>query len=85
MDGGLDAAGCRYVDMVNNGGPYKINYIRISCGANNSGYPDYAGHSPFPYVDVGGGVKKAQLANRVELPNTVQFDPVFWNGLRDVC
>src|SRR4029453_9418679 len=54
------------VDMINNGGPYKINYIRVTCGVNTSGPPNYTGHTLFPYVN-----GKAVLANQVALPNTV--------------
>ena len=71
--------GAQYIPMIVNGGPYKINYIRITCGVNNDGPPSYSGHTPFGYSN-----GKAVLANQVALPNTVNWDPVFWSGLIDI-
>jgi hypothetical protein len=77
-DGYFINAPSRYSVMIQNGAPYKINYIRISLGVNrmtSSTNPQSWNKQPTPvpfaYVD-----GKANLD---------QWDTTFWSGLQDQC
>jgi hypothetical protein len=74
----------RYADMMNQGAPYKINYIRIALGFNretgSTNPPSYNGQptpAPFLFVDCGGGTYKANL--------TQPDDSIYWTGLKNQC
>lgn len=67
-----------YAAMIQQGAPYKINYIRISLGVNRftstTNPPSWDDRpTPVPFAYVGG---------RADLD---QWDPVFWDGLRAQC
>ncbi|MDO8589495.1 MAG: hypothetical protein Q7T82_20930 [Armatimonadota bacterium] len=72
----------RYSVMMNQGSPYKINYIRIGLGGNRmtatTNPPSWDGSTqPVPFLFVNcGGTYKADMN---------QWDPVFWNGLKAQC
>jgi chitodextrinase len=68
----------RYADMINEGSPYKINYIRISLGINRftgstnpQSYDRRETPVPFRYIN-----------NKADLD---QWDETFWAGLRYHC
>lgn len=68
----------QYADMINQGVPYKLNYLRISLGINRftstTNPPSWDGRPtpmPFQYVN-----DKADLN---------QWDDTFWDGLKYHC
>ncbi len=68
----------RYAEMMQQGAPYRINYIRIGTQGNRmtaaTNPPSYNGQpTPVGFLYVNG---KADLN---------QFDPTFWNGLKAQC
>jgi hypothetical protein len=77
-----------YSVMINQGSPYQINYIRISLGVNrmtSSTNPPSNNGLPTPVPFLYNANNKAVLADSTSLPNNVQWDPVFWNGLKAQC
>lgn len=70
----------QYSSMINQGGPYGVNYIRISLGVNRmtsstnpTSWNGVATPVPFLYT---GSPAKADLG---------QWDTTFWNGLKAQC
>ena len=75
----------RYSQMITQGGPYQINYIRISLGVNrmtaSTNPPSWNG-VPTPVPFVYNGSNKALLPDSISSPN---WDSTFWTGLKNQC